>query len=112
MMSDIEIRAGLLLALAIPASAGTLVVASSRRWLRRVSGQLAAAGVIYALLLVALGPAVMAVSGRHQGAAVAVLVAFDHCAKQLFEVFKYLGVQDIAWNQPKSLPYPTENPWA
>ena len=43
----------------------------------------------------------------HHGA-----VAFDHCAKQLFEVFKYLGVQDIAWNQPKSLPYPTENPWA
>ena len=30
----------------------------------------------------------------------------------LFEVFKYLGVQDIAWNQPKNLPYPTENPWA
>ncbi|HCI49259.1 MAG TPA: fucose isomerase, partial [Clostridiales bacterium] len=28
------------------------------------------------------------------------------------EVFKFLGVQDIAWNQPKSLPYPTENPWA
>ena len=30
----------------------------------------------------------------------------------LFEVFKYLGVQDIAWHQPKNLPYPTENPWA
>ena len=43
----------------------------------------------------------------HHGA-----VAFAHCAKQLFEVFKFLGVQDIAWNQPKSLPYPTENPWA
>ena len=43
----------------------------------------------------------------HHGA-----VAFSHCAKALFEVFKYLGVQDIAYNQPKNLPYPTENPWA
>ena len=30
----------------------------------------------------------------------------------MFEVFKYLGVADIAYNQPKCLPYPTENPWA
>ena len=43
----------------------------------------------------------------HHGA-----VAFAHCAKALCEVFKYLGVKDIAYNQPKSLPYPTENPWA
>ena len=43
----------------------------------------------------------------HHGA-----VAFAHCAKQLFEVFKYLGISDIAYNQPKALPYPTENPWA
>ena len=43
----------------------------------------------------------------HHGA-----VAFSHCAKALFEVFKYMGVKDIAYNQPKSLPYPTENPWA
>ena len=43
----------------------------------------------------------------HHGA-----VAFAHCAKTLFEVFKLLGVKDIAYNQPKSLPYPTENPWA
>ncbi len=43
----------------------------------------------------------------HHGA-----VAFAHCGKYLFEVLKYLGVKDIAWNQPKSLPYPTENPWA
>ncbi len=42
----------------------------------------------------------------HHGA-----VAFSHCGKPLFEVFKLLGVRDIAWNQPKSLPYPTENPW-
>ena len=26
------------------------------------------------------------------------------------EVFKYLGVGDIGYNQPKSLPYPLENP--
>ena len=43
----------------------------------------------------------------HHGA-----VAFGHHGKALFEVFKLLGVGDIAYNQPKSLPYPTENPWA
>ncbi|MCI8916038.1 MAG: fucose isomerase [Oscillospiraceae bacterium] len=43
----------------------------------------------------------------HHGA-----VAFGHYGKALFEVFKLLGVQDIAYNQPKALPYPTENPWA
>lgn len=42
----------------------------------------------------------------HHGA-----VAFGHHGKALFEVFKYLGIRDIAYNQPKSLPYPTENPW-
>ena len=39
----------------------------------------------------------------HHGA-----VAFGHYGKLLFEVFKFLGVGDIAYNQPKSLPYPTE----
>lgn len=43
----------------------------------------------------------------HHGA-----VAFGHHGKALFEVFKFLGVQDIGYNQPKNLPYPTENPWA
>lgn len=43
----------------------------------------------------------------HHGA-----VAFGHYGKTLFEVFKYLGVTDIGYNQPKSLPYPTENPFA
>lgn len=43
----------------------------------------------------------------HHGA-----VAFGHYGKALFEVFKFLGVKDIAYNQPKSLPYPTENPFA
>jgi hypothetical protein len=39
-------------------------------------------------------------------------VAFGHYGKTLFEVFQFLGVQSIAYNQPKSLPYPTENPFA
>ena len=43
----------------------------------------------------------------HHGA-----VAFGHFGKALFEVFKFLGVTDIGYNQPKSLPYPTENPFA
>ena len=43
----------------------------------------------------------------HHGA-----VAFGHYGKALFEAFKFLGVTDIAYNQPKSLPYPTENPFA
>ena len=43
----------------------------------------------------------------HHGA-----VAFGHYGKALFEVFKYLGVGDIGYNRPKSLPYPTENPFA
>lgn len=43
----------------------------------------------------------------HHGA-----VAFGHYGKALFEVFKYLGVKDIAYNQPKYLPYPKENPFA
>lgn len=43
----------------------------------------------------------------HHGA-----VAFGHYGKALFEVFKYLGITDIAYNQPKTLPYPGENPFA
>ncbi|MBR6327128.1 MAG: fucose isomerase, partial [Lachnospiraceae bacterium] len=45
----------------------------------------------------------------HHGA-----VAFGHYGKALFEVFKYVGVpvEDLNYNQPKSLPYPTENPFA
>ena len=44
----------------------------------------------------------------HHGA-----VAFGHFGKALYEVFKYLGVpvEDINYNQPKSLPYKTENPF-
>ena len=42
----------------------------------------------------------------HHGA-----VAFAHCGKALYEVFRYLGVGDIAFNQPKGDRYKTENPW-
>ena len=43
----------------------------------------------------------------HHGA-----VAFGHYGKTLFEVFRYLGVEDIAFNQPKGMMYPGENPFA
>lgn len=42
----------------------------------------------------------------HHGA-----VAFGHHGKALFEVFKYLGIADISYNQPKSFLYPDENPF-
>lgn len=44
----------------------------------------------------------------HHGA-----VAFGHHAKTLYEVFKYVGVpvEEIGYNQPKGVKYPTENPW-
>ena len=38
-------------------------------------------------------------------------VAFAHAGKALFDVFKLLGVEDIAWNQPATLPYAGENPF-
>ena len=44
----------------------------------------------------------------HHGA-----VAFCHFGKQLFEVFKYIGVvpEEIGYNQPAGVRYLTENPW-
>ena len=42
----------------------------------------------------------------HHGA-----VAFSHCGKYLYEVFKYLGISDIAYNQPANVRYADENPW-
>ncbi len=44
----------------------------------------------------------------HHGA-----VAFGHFGKEIFEVMKYIGVEPekIGFNQPKSMRYPTENPW-
>ncbi len=45
----------------------------------------------------------------HHGA-----VAFGHFGKTLYEVFKYIGVDvdEIGYNQPKGVRYPTENPFA
>jgi L-fucose isomerase-like protein len=43
----------------------------------------------------------------HHGA-----VAFGKFGKALFTVFDYLGVPDIAYNQPKGTLYKTENPFA
>lgn len=43
----------------------------------------------------------------HHGA-----VAFGHFGKALFNVFRYLDVTDIGFNQPKGMLYKTENPFA
>ena len=45
----------------------------------------------------------------HHGA-----VAFGKWGKYLYEVFKYIGVKvdEIGYNQPAGVRYPTENPWA
>ena len=45
----------------------------------------------------------------HHGA-----VAFGHFGKELYEVFKYIGVdvEEIGFNQPKGMLYKTENPFA
>jgi len=45
----------------------------------------------------------------HHGA-----VAFGNFGKTLYEVFKYAGVpvEEIGYNQPKGVRYPTENPFA
>ena len=44
----------------------------------------------------------------HHGA-----VAFGHYGKALYEVFKFIGVpvEDLNFNQPKGMMYPTENPF-
>ena len=48
------------------------------------------------------------VEGRypHHGA-----VAFGHVGKELFEVFKFLGVETVSFNQPAGMLYPSENPF-
>ena len=38
-------------------------------------------------------------------------VVFGHSGKALFETLKYLGIGDISYNQPASLPYASENPF-
>ena len=42
----------------------------------------------------------------HHGA-----VAFGHFGKAIFEVFKYLGVENVGFNQPKEMLYKSENPF-
>lgn len=43
----------------------------------------------------------------HHGA-----VAFGHVGAALFTLFRYLGIEDIAFNKPKGMLYKTENPFA
>ncbi|MBE5765976.1 MAG: fucose isomerase [Clostridiales bacterium] len=43
----------------------------------------------------------------HHGA-----VAFGHVGKAIFSVLKMLGIEKVNFNQPKSMLYPTENPFA
>jgi L-fucose isomerase-like protein len=38
-------------------------------------------------------------------------VAFKHAGKVLFAAMKMLGVEDVAYNQPASVPYKDENPF-
>jgi L-fucose isomerase-like protein len=38
-------------------------------------------------------------------------IAFSHCGKDLFSLFRYLGIEDISYNQGKNLPYSGENPF-
>ena len=51
----------------------------------------------------------MLIEGRfpHHGA-----VTFAHNGKALFNVFRYLGVASIGFNQPKGMLYKSENPFA
>ena len=42
----------------------------------------------------------------HHGA-----VVFAHKGRELYEVFRYLGVKDIEFNRPAGMLYPTENPF-
>lgn len=43
----------------------------------------------------------------HHGA-----VVFGHFGKTIYNVMRYLGVEDIGFNQPKGMLYKTENPFA
>lgn len=43
----------------------------------------------------------------HHGA-----VAFGHYGKALYEVFKYIGAEEIGFNQPRGMLYKSENPFA
>ena len=45
----------------------------------------------------------------HHGA-----VAFGHFGRELFDVFRYLGLsaEEIGYNRPAGVLYPTENPFS
>jgi L-fucose isomerase-like protein len=43
----------------------------------------------------------------HHGA-----VAFGHYGKAIYNLFRYLGVKELGFNQPKGMLYKTENPFA
>ena len=38
-------------------------------------------------------------------------VAFDHAGRALYEAMRLIGVNDIGFNQPKGMMYPTEHPF-
>ncbi len=38
-------------------------------------------------------------------------VAFSHIGKSLFNVYRFLGVEFVGYNQPNTIPYPNENPF-
>lgn len=38
-------------------------------------------------------------------------VAFAHAGRTLFSALRMLGVDEIHWNRPAGMPYPTENPF-
>ena len=53
-----------------------------------------------------------AVSNCHEGLIMTEAAGIYNEAEMCIrDRFKYLGIKDIAYNQPASLPYPTENPW-
>ncbi len=49
------------------------------------------------------------IEGRypHHGA-----VAFNHAGKAIHSIFRYIGAEEISYNQPENIPYKTENPFA
>lgn len=39
-------------------------------------------------------------------------VGFEHCGKSLFAAMKLIGIDDVSYNQPANVLYPSENPFA
>lgn len=38
-------------------------------------------------------------------------VMFGHCGRAMVDVFRYIGIQDIGFNHPRQMLYPSENPF-